>query len=1814
MWWLPPDLSSDGNEVVYLSDIPITADGIDLRSSPLLDLPDVRVGTKATFTNMKGRMTKTALGITLSISGTLNLYLPQNSQTVTFTAQVDTAGRFQGTLEKLTLKISAMQIEVENIGFTSRGLSAAKGTLSMPGKLGGVSAIVSNISINATGLSIGGGGVGIPLPDFVMASGVFSVTNSTLTFEVSADRTYKATIDGTIGIAIKSLTTQATASISVDSRGNVSGAIQSFTLQVAGLGLSIEEAQITNNGFFAGKAAFEVPASWGGLTAEVYNVSVTGSGISIGGGKFILPDIRVGKVTLAGLEGSFIQAPGGYEIGAGGKFVIPGLGGGANCGIGVSVTLFVDASGQLVARIEPAEESLADTPDLREIAAAGDMHPANFSPDDVNEIQGLALRNVTVGMYGCSIPIGNTGLFLTRVSGSLTLNQGTTRIDLGVTIAAGPQVLGVRAFTGDVDLGLQFNPFQMDMAGAISIFSIFKMAEMQATVRQGLFSATLRVVQIWPPFEGEASITIWTNSGFHLVGRATLTLGFDKGALGKTCIPVVEWPCTELPPFDMRLAEVGADFGEFVNDEGTVWGLKAWVTIGVLAVDWTFTVGVYFDASGELTVGNVDEYQTVTPPTVFRARALWDAVQHGNRLTGSLSAEERDILRTYAFGQNEIYVAVPVAEPTDLLIMLSRVTDRPAISLIRPDGLEITPDNAPANVGFQEDIVTGKDSSGNERTATQVMVGVKEAQPGIWQVKLSGPLGEADQYVLQVNGIDPEPVLRDVSAISTGPTSARFGWSLVSNDITTTLNIYATTGPITATQVVTDSNGVPQEVTVPVFSGAPIATSVPTPLNGTPASVDVDLSTLESGTYYIWFDADDGRNPPIRMYAPDTISVTQAWQSTWTADLRATSAYRQVTLAWDRSPNPDTDSYRLRVNALPGQMAARGLRVTRAALNTPPEIDVGNVLSTTLYNLAPDQPYYISVLAVDEDTGRVSQSEEIAALPQGAAFDLHADTTDITLNGGDQATLTVNVTTGLNPYPSTVSLALGAHPDGVLLEPETAVVTPTVAGVPVRVTVYTTRGVPDGTYTVNLVAKGGGVERTLPVQVTVQEPDFGLAATPATVTLEKGSTTRVTISAQGQYGEAGPVRLSLDRATFPAWLDYSLTSSDVVIGGDVTLILTDTQRVVGGEYTLSLSGRIGDRTRRIDIPLTLAKPHVALSAAAARKVGLYSETITYTLNLTGGPAGTPVELSLPTPIPGSTWGFVARAGDTPVPTLAAQVPGQVFLVVEVTSDIAQGTYRLAVRGAGDGWETTLPLELAVQPEATAADISIGHAAFPDMVAGTRSPYTLTISNYGPLTATHVVVTDTLTGDDVTLIGATPSQGNCTVDQNALTCDLGDMLRDATATVVVEVDVAAAALAGAALSSVARVTASEPDATGMNNRDRASASTRTQSNLAVTVADVPAVVAAGTGLEYRLVVSNDGPSDARSVTLQDVLPQEVTFVSAESGQGTCTANNGIVVCDLGTLPAGESTTVTLAVAVSNTAAGTLVNMAEVSTAEADPVPEDNTARSETAVTWQADLSLEGSATPNPAIAGRSLTYSFLVTNHGPSDVTDAQLTDVLPANATFVSGTPVGCAVVNGTVTCALGSIASGESRLATLTVLLSPEYTGALDNSAEVHSAVADPQQGNNVATASTTVAALADLSLHMADAADPVKAGEALVYTLIVSNDGPSNATDVTLQDTLPGRTRFISASSSQGECSESEGTVTCHLGGMRPQESVSVQITLDTQLLIRGGRVRNFATVTSATPDSNPANNEDAAVTTVSSTEVSRFYLPVMMQSHTR
>ena len=111
------------------------------------------------------------------------------------------------------------------------------------------------------------------------------------------------------------------------------------------------------------------------------------------------------------------------------------------------------------------------------------------------------------------------------------------------------------------------------------------------------------------------------------------------------------------------------------------------------------------------------------------------------------------------------------------------------------------------------------------------------------------------------------------------------------------------------------------------------------------------------------------------------------------------------------------------------------------------------------------------------------------------------------------------------------------------------------------------------------------------------------------------------------------------------------------------------------------------------------------------------------------------------------------------------------------------------------------------------------------------------------------------------------------------------------------------------------------------------------------------------------------------------------------------------------------------------------------------------------------------------------------------------------------------------------------------------------------------------------------------------VPAGTNVTYTVTVTNAGPSDAAGVSLADTLPPGTTFASETQSTGPtftCTTpavgATGTITCTIATLPAGASATFTIVLSVSPIAKGA-ITNTSSVTTTTPDPNPANNTSTA-----------------------
>lgn len=494
-----------------------------------------------------------------------------------------------------------------------------------------------------------------------------------------------------------------------------------------------------------------------------------------------------------------------------------------------------------------------------------------------------------------------------------------------------------------------------------------------------------------------------------------------------------------------------------------------------------------------------------------------------------------------------------------------------------------------------------------------------------------------------------------------------------------------------------------------------------------------------------------------------------------------------------------------------------------------------------------------------------------------------------------------------------------------------------------------------------------------------------------------------------------------------------------------------------------------------------------------------------------------------------------------------------------------------------------------------ADLSLTKTAPAVVVAGEPLRWTLLVANAGPSVAGDVVITDTLppgTGP----VSIVTTQGSCSRVGDDVTCNLGSLAVGVSSMVTIDLrdNVPAGATLGLIVNrATVASTAGEPDPTLPDGRsDDATTDIVAEADLFIAKSAVNTVAVPGQTVAWDIVVGNNGPSNAIGVEVTDLL-------AASLGSVTITAPDGVECdpagsCTIATLPPGNTSAVTIRVSAtldSAYAASTLVNTATTSSDTFELNGGNNTASATMAVAASADLHLVKTAAPSTMVRGSTVTWTLTVTNDGPSVARSVVLTDVVPSgfSAVIVDAPPSMCTAV---VVCTIGDLAPMAAPIViTISATLDPDYGGStVANLASLASPTPDSDTADNSAATNNAVASVADLVVTKTGPVEAV-AGGPISWTVRVTNNGPSVATDVVMADLLPPGVINGALDPDQGMCV----ALQCDLGSLLVGGDAEIVVTGEIDPAFAAASILNSASATSAAGDPSPSDNTATATTPV-------------------
>ena len=283
-------------------------------------------------------------------------------------------------------------------------------------------------------------------------------------------------------------------------------------------------------------------------------------------------------------------------------------------------------------------------------------------------------------------------------------------------------------------------------------------------------------------------------------------------------------------------------------------------------------------------------------------------------------------------------------------------------------------------------------------------------------------------------------------------------------------------------------------------------------------------------------------------------------------------------------------------------------------------------------------------------------------------------------------------------------------------------------------------------------------------------------------------------------------------------------------------------------------------------------------------------------------------------------------------------------------------------------------------------------------------FTLTVENQGLAEATGVQVTDTFAP------GLTITNANaCNVAGQTVTCDLGTIAAGDSKSV--DITVTASDAACPSVQNEAEVTATnEPvSSTGNNGSNLVTLNVVCPSpDVAVSKSSSAPVegVFVGDSFTYTVTVSNVSQGDVNNVVVHDTIPTGLTI----TGAGSCTVAGQDLTCDLGTVAAGASETISVTVTATEGACPEVTNTASV-TASNDSVASNNTSDAVTdivncvepniaiKITKENDGNNDGgySDSEEAKRSGRDVPFRLVITNTGNETVVINELTDRFPGD-------------------------------------------------------------------------------------------------------------------------------------------------------------------------------------------------------------------------
>ena len=291
---------------------------------------------------------------------------------------------------------------------------------------------------------------------------------------------------------------------------------------------------------------------------------------------------------------------------------------------------------------------------------------------------------------------------------------------------------------------------------------------------------------------------------------------------------------------------------------------------------------------------------------------------------------------------------------------------------------------------------------------------------------------------------------------------------------------------------------------------------------------------------------------------------------------------------------------------------------------------------------------------------------------------------------------------------------------------------------------------------------------------------------------------------------------------------------------------------------------------------------------------------------------------------------------------------------------------------------------------------------------------------------------------------------------------------------------------------------------------------------------------GSNVTFTILAGNNGANTGTNINVTGLLPNGYTYVSSSQTGGTYNQTTGSWT--IPSLTNGQTQTLTIIATV--LPQGEYNFPTSITGFEFDPILSNNEDLIRVEPTPITDLGVVKTVNNSNPQVGSQVIFTIAVNNYGPSNATGVSVNDLLPSGYLYVSNTASVGSYNSSTGIWTIGDMS--VSSTGTLAITATVKATGVYKNIATITGNELDTNTPNNTSSVTPNANPVSDIAVtKMVSNATPL-VGTNVIFTINVTNNGPSNATNTIVTDLLPSGYTYSSHTQTAGTYVSSTGVWT--------------------------------------------------------------------------